>query len=66
MLDHNNLFLLSLYKGLDKSVQIADEPFDLNGRRVLCIRGCIEGKEHQSKLLGEVRGKLKDIEIESD
>lgn len=52
--------------GLDNNVQIADEPFDLNGRKVLCVRGAIEGKDHQSKLLGEVREKLKDCEIESD
>lgn len=52
--------------GLDNNVQIADEPFDLNGRKVLCARGAIEGKDHQSKLLGEVREKLKDCEIESD
>ena len=53
-------------EGIDNNIQIADEPFDLNGRKVLCIRGCIEGKEYQSKMLGEVREKLKDIEIESD
>ena len=53
-------------EGIDKSIPIADEPFDLNGRKVLCIRGCIEGKEYQSKMLGEVREKLTDIEIESD
>ena len=53
-------------EGLDEKIQIADEPFDLNGRKVLCIRACVEGKDYQSKLLGEVREKLKDIEIESD
>ena len=53
-------------KGLDDKIPISDEPFDLNGRRVLCIRGCIEGREYQSKLLGEVREKFKDMEIESD
>ena len=53
-------------EGIDNNIPIADEPFDLNGRKVLCIRGCIEGKEYQSKMLGEVREKLKDIEIESD
>ena len=53
-------------EGLDSKIPISDEPFDLNGRRVLCIRACIEGKEYQSKMLGEVREKLKDIEIESD
>ena len=53
-------------EGLDNSIQIADEFFDLNGRKVLCIRGCIEGKEYQSKMLSEVREKLKEFEIESD
>ena len=53
-------------EGLDSKIPISDEPFDLNGRRVLCIRAGIEGKEYQSKMLGEVREKLKDIEIESD
>ena len=53
-------------EGLDKNISIVDEPFDLNGRKVLCIRACIEGKDYQSKMLGEVREKLKDIEIESD
>ena len=53
-------------KGIDNTVPISDEPFDLNGRKVLCIRGCIEGKEHQSKMLGEVREKLKEFDIESD
>ena len=53
-------------EGLDKNISIADEPFDLNGRKVLCIRACIEGKDYQSKMLGEVREKPKDIEIESD
>ena len=53
-------------EGLDKNISIVDEPFDLNGRKVLCIRACIEGKEYQSKMLGEVREKLKDSEIESD
>ena len=53
-------------EGIDKDLSISDEPFDLNGRKVLCIRACIEGKEYQSKMLGEVREKLKDIEIESD
>ena len=53
-------------EGLDSKIPISDEPFDLNGRRVLCIRACIEGKEYQSKMLGEVSEKLKDIEIESD
>ena len=52
--------------GIDDKIQIADEPFDLNGRKVLCMRGVIEGKEYQSKMLGEVREKLKDFEIESD
>ena len=53
-------------KGIGADVQIADEPFDLNGRKVLCIRGVIEGKEYQSKMLAEVRGRLKDCEIEND
>jgi myo-inositol-1(or 4)-monophosphatase len=53
-------------KGLDNNTQIVDEFFDLNGRKVLCIRGCIEGKEHQNKMLAEVRERLKEFEIESD
>ena len=53
-------------EGLDDNVSIVDEPFDINGRKLLCIRGTIEGKEHQAKLLAEVREKLKDFEIESD
>ena len=53
-------------KGLDDKVLIVDEPFDLCGRKALCIRGLVEGKEHQSKLLGEIRTILKDYDIESD
>ena len=53
-------------KGLDDKVLIVDEPFDLCGRKALCIRGLVEGKEHQSKLLGEIRKMLKDYDIESD
>ena len=53
-------------KGLDDKVLIVDEPFDLCGRKALCIRGLVEGKEHQSKLLGEIRSMLKDYDIESD
>ena len=53
-------------KGLDDKVLIVDEPFDLCGRKALCIRGLVEGKEHQSKLLGEIRTMLKDYDIESD
>ena len=53
-------------KGLDDKVLIVDEPFDLCGRKALCLRGLVEGKEHQSKLLGEIRKMLKDYDIESD
>ena len=53
-------------KGFDDKVLIVDEPFDLCGRKALCIRGLVEGKEHQSKLLGEIRTMLKDYDIESD
>ena len=53
-------------EGLDDKVLIVDEPYDLNQRKVLCIRGTKEGKEFQSKLLEEVRNNLKEFEIESD
>ena len=53
-------------KDLDDKVLIVDEPFDICGRKALCIRGLIEGKEYQSKLLGEIREQLKDYVIESD
>ena len=53
-------------KDIDDKVLIADEPFDICGRKALCIRGLNEGKEYQSKLLGEIREQLKDYVIESD
>ena len=53
-------------EGLDEKILIVDEPYDLNQRKVLCIRSTKEGKEFQSKLLEEVRNNLKDFEIESD
>ena len=53
-------------EGLDDKILIVDEPYDLNQRKVLCIRSTKEGKEFQSKLLEEVRKNLKDFEIESD
>ena len=53
-------------EGLDEKILIVDEPYDLNQRKVLCIRGTKEGKEMQSKLLEEVRKNLKEFEIESD
>ena len=53
-------------EGLDENVLIVDEPYDLNQRKVLCIRSTKEGKEFQSKLLDEVRKNLKVFEIESD
>ena len=53
-------------EGLDEKILIVDEPYDLNQRKVLCIRSTKEGKEFQSKLLEEVRKNLKDFEIESD
>ena len=52
--------------GIDDNILIVDEPYDLNQRKVLCIRGTKEGKEMQSKLLEEVRKNLKEFEIESD
>ena len=52
--------------GIDKNILIVDEPYDLNQRKVLCIRSTKEGKEMQSKLLEEVRKNLKEFEIESD
>ena len=53
-------------KNLDDKILIVDEPFDICGRKALCIRGIDDGKEYQSKLLGEIREKIKDFEIESD
>ena len=53
-------------EGIDKDILIVDEPYDICGRKALCIRGLIEGKKYQSKLLGEIREKLKDFNIESD
>ena len=53
-------------KGLDNNILIVDEPYDLNQRKVLCIRSTKEGKEFQSKLLEEVRKNLQEFEIESD
>ena len=53
-------------EGLDDNVLIVDEPYDLNQRKVLCIRSTKEGKEFQSKLLEEVRKNLKEFDIESD
>jgi myo-inositol-1(or 4)-monophosphatase len=53
-------------EGLDNNILIVDEPYDLNQRKVLCIRSTKEGKEFQSKLLEEVRKHLKEFEIESD
>ena len=52
--------------GIDENILIVDEPYDLNQRKVLCIRSTKEGKEMQSKLLEEVRKNLKEFEIESD
>ena len=52
--------------GIDENILIVDEPYDLNQRKVLCIRGTKEGKEFQSKLIEEVRNNLKEFEIESD
>ena len=53
-------------EGINNNILISDEPYDICSRKVLCIRGVIEGKEHQSKLLGEIREKIKEFEIESD
>ena len=51
---------------IDNNILIVDEPYDLNQRKVLCIRSTKEGKEFQSKLLEEVRKNLQEFEIESD
>ena len=53
-------------EGLDNNILIVDEPYDLNQRKVLCIRSTKEGKEFQSRLLEEVRKNLQEFEIESD
>ena len=53
-------------EGINNNILISDEPYDICSRKVLCIRGVIEGKDHQSKLLGEIREKIKEFEIESD
>ena len=53
-------------KDLDKNVLVVNEGYDILKRHVLCIRGVIEGKEHQSKLLEEFREKLIDFPAESD
>lgn len=51
---------------IGKDVMVADEPYDICRRHIFCIRGVIEGKEHQSKLLQEIRDKLIDFPIESE
>ena len=53
-------------EGIDNNVLIVDEPYDICSRKVLCIRGVIEGKEQQSKFLGEFRENIKEFECESD
>ena len=53
-------------EGINNNILISDEPYDICSRKVLCIRGVIEGKDHQSKLLGEIREKIKEFEIESE
>ena len=53
-------------KDLTENILIADEPYDICQRKVLCMRGTIEGKEFQSKILKEIRDKLIDIDFESD
>ncbi len=53
-------------EGIDNNILIVDEPYDLNQRKVLCIRSTKEGKEFQSRLLEEVRKNLQEFEIESD
>ena len=53
-------------EGIDDNVLIVDEPYDICSRKVLCIRGVNEGKDHQSKLLGVFREKIQEIECESD
>ena len=51
---------------INGDVLICDEPYDICQRKVLCMRGTIEGKKIQSDILKEIRDKLKDIEFESD
>ena len=53
-------------EGIDSNVLIVDEPYDICSRKVLCIRGFTEGKEYQSKILGEIREKIRDFYIQGD
>ena len=51
---------------INNDVLICDEPYDICQRKVLCMRGTVEGKNFQSDILKEIRDKLKDIEFETD
>ena len=53
-------------KDIKDDVLIADEPYDICQRKVLCMRGTFEGKQFQSEILREIRNKLEDIDFESD
>lgn len=53
-------------EGVGGNILIVDEPYDICSRKVLCIRGICEGKSYQSKLLEEIRQKIKEFDIESD
>ena len=53
-------------KDIKDDVSISDEPYDICQRKVLCMRGTLEGKSFQDKILKEIRDKLTDIDFESD
>ena len=53
-------------KDIKEDVSICDEPYDICQRKVLCMRGTIEGKKFQNNILKEIRDKLTDIDFESD
>ena len=53
-------------KDIKEDVSICDEPYDICQRKVLCMRGTIEGKKFQNDILKEIRDKLTDIDFESD
>ena len=53
-------------KDIKEDISICDEPYDICQRKVLCMRGTIEGKKFQNDILKEIRDKLTDIDFESD
>ena len=53
-------------KDIKEDVSIFDEPYDICQRKVLCMRGTIEGKKFQNDILKEIRDKLTDIDFESE